>query len=494
MKRILLVVAEASLLLCACGSLADIRSVTPAPWNGDSQCWQMQRHAEKMNTVTNGGAKVVFIGDSITHFWETTGKAQWKKYFSSGRRAALNLGTSGDRTEHVLWRLAEGGELDGYEAKCILLMIGTNNTGHYSFAEEPPVDTILGIKRILEVIAEKQPAARTILTAIFPRGADANDPLRLRNDVVNKEIAKFADGRKVIWCDFSDKFLDGEGRLSRELFPDLLHPGSLGYEIWASAVLPLIDKVLDAQDDEVVPSVWPSVPRTYSASANLSAEPVSGFPDFMWWGKGRPLEKRNEIADNMSVGYDLVMVGDSITHRWEREGGEGRELFAELKKRYSVLNLGYGGDQTRHLIWRLANGELEGYKAKVFQVMIGTNNRDGAPEQTAAGVKRVIDVIREKHPESKVLLLPIFPRGATADDKRRVQNEKVNAIIKDFADGGKVIWFDFNYRYFNADGALTKEVMNDLLHPNEKGYKIWLDALEPKLEALCGRVAASNEN
>ena len=221
---------------------------------------------------------------------------------------------------------------------------------------------------------------------------------------------------------------------------------------------------------------------------------MSGFPDFMWWGKGRPLEKRNEIADNMSVGYDLVMVGDSITHRWEREGGEGRELFAELKKRYSVLNLGYGGDQTRHLIWRLANGELEGYKAKVFQVMIGTNNRDGAPEQTAAGVKRVIDVIREKHPESKVLLLPIFPRGATADDKRRVQNEKVNAIIKDFADGGKVIWFDFNDRFFNADGALTKEVMNDLLHPNEKGYKIWLDALEPKLEALCGRVAASNEN
>ena len=147
-----------------------IRAVTPTAWNGDPNCWQMKRHAEKMEIVTNGGAKVVFIGDSITHFWEN--KEPWKKYFCSGRHKALNLGTSADRTEHVLWRLTEGHELDGYEAKCILLMIGTNNSGHFPFDKEPPVDTILGIKEILKVIAEKQPNARTILTAIFPRGAE----------------------------------------------------------------------------------------------------------------------------------------------------------------------------------------------------------------------------------------------------------------------------------------------------------------------------------
>ena len=478
--------AAAAFALLAGGAFADIRSVTPTPWNGDPACWQMQRHAEKMNIVTNGGAKIVFIGDSITHFWETKGKEQWKRYFSGGRRAALNLGTSGDRTEHVLWRITEGGELDGYEAKCILLMIGTNNTGHFPFAEEPPVDTILGVKRILDVIAEKQPGARTILTAIFPRGADAADPLRRRNDAVNKELAKFADGEKVIWCDFSDRFLDCEGRLSRELFPDLLHPDAAGYEIWAGAVAPLIDKILAAPADEAIPSVWPSSPRGYSMAANLSAEPVSGFPGFLWWGKGRPLEKRNEIVANGNVEYDLVMVGDSITHRWEREGGEGRELFAELRRKYSVLNLGYGGDQTRHLIWRLANGELEGYKAKLFQVMIGTNNRDRDPADTAAGVKRVLEIIEERHPESKILLLPIFPRGATADDVKRVQNEKVNAIIRNFADGDRIVWLDFNERFFNAEGRLTKEVMNDLLHPNANGYRIWLDAIAPVIKDFCG--------
>ena len=479
--------ALAFALLAAAPAFASIRSVTPTAWNGRPDCWQMKRHAEKMGVVTNGGAKVVFIGDSITHFWETHGKAQWARYFADGRYKALDLGTSADRTEHVLWRITEGGELDGYEAKCILLMIGTNNTGHFPFEKEPPVDTILGIRRILDVIAEKQPAARTILTAIFPRGADAGDVRRVRNDIVNKEIAKFADGRKVIWCDFSDKFLSADGRLSRELFPDLLHPNAQGYEIWASAVIPLIDKVLSAGADECIPSVWPSCPRGLNYGEPAAAQPSSGFPSFAWWGKGRPLEKRNEIVDNGEVEYDIVMVGDSITHRWEREGGEGRELFAKLKETYRVLNLGYGADRTSHAIWRLSNGELEGYRAKLFQVMIGTNNRDRDPGETAEGIRRVVELIRERHPEAKIALLPIFPRGAKADDERRVFNEKVNAVIKGLADGETVVWCDFNAKFFNAEGMLTKEVMNDLLHPNEKGYQIWLDAMLPVFRKYCGK-------
>ena len=472
-------------VFAAASSFGAIRAGTPGAWNGDPNCWQMKRHAEKMAVVTNGGAKVVFIGDSITHFWESHGKSQWQKYFAEGPRKALNLGTSADRTEHVLWRITRGGELDGYEAKCILLMIGTNNSGHWSFADEPPVDTILGIREILKVIAEKQPNARTILTAIFPRGATASDQCRRRNDVVNKEIAKFADGKKVIWCDFSDKYLDAQGRLSRELMPDLLHPNSRGYEIWASAVIPLIDKVLSAQADECMPSVWPSCPGSYCYDMPFAAMPYTKFPEGNWW-ETRCLEKRNEIVDNGPVEYDVVMVGDSITHRWERDGGEGRALFAELKNTYRILNLGYGGDRTEHVIWRMENGELEGYKAKLFQVMIGTNNRD-APADIAAGVRRILDIIRAKHPESKIVLLPIFPRGAAADDKNRQRNEKVNAIIKGFPDGKDILWLDFNEKFFNAEGKLTKEVMNDLLHPNEKGYQIWRDAVLPTFREICGK-------
>ena len=217
---------------------------------------------------------------------------------------------------------------------------------------------------------------------------------------------------------------------------------------------------------------------------------MAAFPKSNWWDT-RCLEKRNEIVENGGAEYDIVMVGDSITHRWEREGGEGRELFAKLKETYRVLNLGYGGDQTQHVIWRMENGELEGYKAKLFTLMIGTNNshhdKHSPPEGVAAGIKRIIDIIREKHPESKIVLMPIFPCRATADDPIRVKNEKINALIKPYADGETVLWLDFNDKFFNAEGKLTKEVMNDLLHPNEKGYQIWLDAILPTFRKVCGK-------
>ena len=138
------------LALCAASAFASIRAVSHDMYGGKADAWQLKRHAEKMNVVTNGGAKVVFVGDSITHFWETNGKEQLAKYYSEGDRKMLDLGISADRTEHVLWRLNEGGELDGYEAKCVLLMIGTNNTGHFPIEQESPGDTILGIREILK--------------------------------------------------------------------------------------------------------------------------------------------------------------------------------------------------------------------------------------------------------------------------------------------------------------------------------------------------------
>ena len=485
MKKLILLFATA--LACA-ASFGAIRAVTPTAWNGDPNCWQMKRHNEKLAFIaTNRDAQVVFIGDSITHFWETNGRAQWTKYFAEGPRKAIDLGTSADRTEHVLWRLTEGKELDGYEAKCILLMIGTNNSGHFPFAKEPPLDTICGIREILRVIREKQPKARVILTSIFPRGADANDACRRRNDVVNKEIAKFADGKSVIWCDFSDKFLDAQGRLSREIFPDLLHPNALGYEMWASAVIPLIDRVLAAGPDEAIPSVWPSSPRGYSLG-RIAQIPCSRFGENKWWDGGRLLEKRNEIVDRGTNEYDIVMVGDSITHRWEREGGEGRELFAEITKTYRVLNLGIGGDQTQHVLWRLENGDLEGYTAKMFTVMIGTNNGGRDEKSITYAILKIVDIIRKRHPESKVVLMPIFPRNAKPDDPKRVANNRINAMLKTYPGVGKeIIWLDFNDKFLEPDGTLTAKVMNDLLHPNENGYRIWWENMGPLVKEIVGK-------
>ena len=485
MKKTIVALAAA---LSVASAFATIRAVSHDMYGGNPGAWQMKRHAEKMDVVTNGGAKVVFVGDSITHNWESHGKAQLAKYYSEGALKMLDLGTSADRTEHVLWRLNEGGELDGYEARCVLLMIGTNNAGHFPIEKEPPADTILGIREILRTVRAKQPKATVVLTAIFPRGATADDPCRLRNDIVNKEIQKFADGKTVFWCDFTDQFLAADGRLSPDIFPDRLHPNALGYEIWHAAVKPYVDYALSdgrlpAPANRYASRVNDRVFRLGQKATLFPATRIRsegyGAPD--WW-LDRLLEKRNQIAGSNGA-IDLVFFGDSITHNWENQG---RASLEELRKTYSVLDIGYSGDRTEHLLWRgTYGGELDGYEAKCVMLMIGTNNGDSA-EDVAAGIRDILDLVARKQPAATTLLLPIFPRG-NAGDGHRAKNEKANEIIKGYADGKKVVWVDFNGKFLDESGD-TKWIMPDRLHPNAKGYaEIWLPAVLPHFKEACGR-------
>ena len=479
-------IALTAAALACTASFGAIRAVSHIAWDGNPNCWQMKRHAEKMAVVTNGGAKVVFVGDSITHFWEGGGRAQLARYFSEGDYKMLDLGTSADRTEHVLWRLNEGGELDGYEAKCVLLMIGTNNSGHFPVEKEPPADTILGIREILKTIVARQPKATVVLTAIFPRGRDANDACRRRNEIVNREIQKFADGKRIFWCDFNDQFLTPDGLLSPEIFPDRLHPSAIGYEIWYAAVKPYVDYALSdgrlpAPANRYASFVRKENFRIDEARTTYPASHSDGQLNDWWFD--RMLEKRNQIADSNGT-IDLVFLGDSITHNWE---SSGRASLEELKRTYSVLNIGYGGDQTQHLLWRIRNGELDGYAAKCIMLMIGTNNGGDSAEDVARGIQDILAVIAQKQPQAKTLLLPIFPRGADANDRLRVKNEKVNEIIRGYADGQKVVWVDFNAKFLDEQGN-TKWIMADCLHPNAKGYRdIWVPAVLPHFREIVGK-------
>lgn len=481
-------------ILAATSAFGAIRAVTPVAWDGNPNCWQLKRHAEKMNVVTNGGAKVVFIGDSITHFWETNGRDQLKKYFSEGDRKMLNLGFSADRTEHVLWRLTEGKELDGYEAKVIFIMIGTNNSGHFPFEKETPIDTIHGIREILRTVRAKQPTAKIVLTAIFPRGEGPDDPCRRRNEAVNRVISEYCDGKDIFWLDFNEQFLTPDGRLPRDVFPDLLHPGPYGYEVWAAAVMPYVDAALSDGKIPMPPNRFASCVRSESFSSVMPAS-IRPRPTYVidrdwskphWW-MDRLLEHRNQVtASNGS--FDIVFVGDSITHFWERAGAKELE---ELRKTYSILNLGYGSDRTGSVLWRLENGGFEGFQTKCFMLMVGTNNREGCDRwsnhrDVVTGIKKIIEKISLKFPQAKIVLLPIFPRGANAQDTVRVRNEKVNAELKGVADGEKIFWVDINAKLVDANGD-TKFIMPDRLHPNAEGYRIWKEAVTPLFRRIVGK-------
>ena len=208
-------------------------------------------------------------------------------------------------------------------------------------------------------------------------------------------------------------------------------------------------------------------------------------------------EKRHEafvgIAKRGNV--DLLFLGDSITDAWGGEGhgmGGGHKIFTSKFVPMNAANFGIGGDRTQHVIWRLQNGELDGIKPKVVQLMIGTNNSnntDNTAEEIADGVKGIIDEIKKKSPSTKVLLLAVFPRNTGKDDgAKKIQKDKidkVNSIISKLDDGGKSVKFlDIGSKFKDATGALPKELMPDQLHLSEKGYEIWANAVEGVITSM----------
>ena len=199
-----------------------------------------------------------------------------------------------------------------------------------------------------------------------------------------------------------------------------------------------------------------------------------------WWQARHKL--MNERVKKGNV--DLLMIGDSITHGWE---GGGKEVWKKFYEKRNAVNLGIGGDQTQHVLWRLENGNIDGIQPKLAVLMIGTNNAGcGNPQEIAAGVQAIVEKLRAKLPQMKILVLAIFPRGADTKDRLRQVNSKTNEIIAKLADDKNVFFLDIGPKFLDKDGTLPRDIMPDLLHPNAKGYAIWAEAIEPSVKKLMG--------
>jgi beta-glucosidase len=182
---------------------------------------------------------------------------------------------------------------------------------------------------------------------------------------------------------------------------------------------------------------------------------------------------------------DLLFIGDSITHGWE---GDGKQVWAKYYAPRNAVNLGIGGDRTQHVLWRLENGNIEGIKPKLAVLMIGTNNSNGndnTAEEIGAGIQAIVKKLREKLPETKVLILAIFPRGEKPNAQRE-KNAAASKVASQLADGKNVFFLDIGPKFLTEDGTLTAEIMPDRLHLSPKGYEIWATATEPLVAELMG--------
>ena len=224
------------------------------------------------------------------------------------------------------------------------------------------------------------------------------------------------------------------------------------------------------------------------AANTVSTVPVSVNVD--WW-KSRHKAKLAEVQANQG-NIDLVMLGDSITHFWENTGfwkDHGNNVWKKYYGNRKALNLGYGGDRTEHVLWRIDHGELDGISPKLIILMIGTNNasyHSCTNAQAVDGIKAVLASLEKKLPETKILLLAIFPRGADENDGLRQKVNEINKSLPAMADGKRVFFLDIGDKFLDENKVLSKSIMPDLLHPNERGYQIWAEAIEPTVKELLG--------
>jgi lysophospholipase L1-like esterase len=195
-------------------------------------------------------------------------------------------------------------------------------------------------------------------------------------------------------------------------------------------------------------------------------------------------KKHDSFLNRRTEGpIDILFLGDSITERWS---GSGKEVWEKNYATLNAANFGIDGDKTQHALWRIDNGELDGISPKVLVLLIGINNIGSYPaEDILAADTKIVHEIHEKLPRTKLLLLGIFPSGADPNDaivaEKRAKIIAVNKGLAALDDGDKTRYLDIGGRFLDADGKIPTDIMPDAIHPNAKGYQIWVDAMAPLL-------------
>ena len=256
--------------------------------------------------------------------------------------------------------------------------------------------------------------------------------------------------------------------------PKDVHFSGAGYDRLAQRVARVIETAL------------PPVPGVNPATVPIGKLENGGYG---WEDRHEAVMK---IKDSLKP--EIVLIGDSITHFWGGEpdggrmGNRGRESWAALFGDRKVLNLGFGWDRTQNVLKRIELGELDGIDSKFIVIHIGTNNLASTPQhhsetnaQIAEGITAIVDRAQAKCPHADVILMAIFPRGKGAANPERERIGAINRLLAPLGKTPRVTLLDITDKWLAPDGSVSKELMPDSLHPNEKGYHVWADALRTLL-------------
>lgn len=203
-----------------------------------------------------------------------------------------------------------------------------------------------------------------------------------------------------------------------------------------------------------------------------------------WW-----MERHQGILNKLVKDPELILIGNSIIHSLDNENRQ--EVWEKFLDRYRAVNMGFSGDRTENVIWRLENGSLENINPKLALILIGTNNTDGnhylnisTPEELAGGIWKICEIVVEKLPDTKILIMGILPYGYKPNHRDNI-NKATNNLISKFPEKHTNInYIDIGQVYLDADGKVRQELMPDYLHPNPEGHLLMFEALEENIEKL----------
>lgn len=240
-----------SLLFLACLALSGLSLSHAAPQvdkvpdapdapKFNTQPWVPARYANVKKSMSDKPCDILFVGDSITEQWEFVGKNVWEEFFVPNN--SVNFGISGDRTESVLWRMQDTKLQTTTPPKVCVLLIGTNNIGHWN-GKQSSADTLKGIRKIATTLLAKFPKTHLVIFTTFPYGSNPNTPLRKLGEEIAQKTSKLNLPRTTI-LNINKDFLNADGTFKPGVFQDEVHLTEQGYRIWAKHLLPVINKYL----------------------------------------------------------------------------------------------------------------------------------------------------------------------------------------------------------------------------------------------------------
>ncbi|MGC4015759.1 MAG: GDSL-type esterase/lipase family protein [Luteolibacter sp.] len=437
------------------------------------------RHEVKATAARADNHELVFIGDAAIAALETGPfREVWDRFFDA--RHPLDLGYEGSRTTNILWNLRHG-ELDGQSPKAVVLLTGGDDSADSTCT---PAQIADGVAAIVHLIQEKCPETKVLLLRAFPRvDSDEDEAAHKRAETdlrAGELVAKLADDEKVFFLDSNHVFYKLDGSIDPAFLPESGRPTPEGMMEVAREMEPLLASLLGEHPKEPL-------------SSNTAIVPVSKLEKdgYDWWERHRAILK---LADDLKP--EIVLIGDSITHFWDgapqsdQMKPRGPQSFEQTFSGKRVINLGYGWDRTQNVLWRLDHSELDGIHAQWVVINIGSNNfaetpnaRVNTPAEIADGIREIVLRVRAKSPGSKIVITGVFPFGRDPDASKRDPVNELNKLLADtYQDVPGIRFIDVNSELLQPDGTLSAEIMPDGVHPAEKGYKIWGEALAKAMQ------------